>query len=87
MLQLLRAGWRPPRGACGSKETQQGTRNGLVEFLACVRQLQQPKILPHFHSEVQHRPFPLRARSSGAEDGPVMANPDPGAPEIRARGG
>ena len=41
---------------------------------------------PHFHSEVQHRPFPQRARSPGAEDRPVMANPGPGAPEIRARG-
>ena len=42
---------------------------------------------PHFHSEVQHRPFPQRARSPGAEDGSVMANPGPGAPEIGARGG
>ncbi len=41
---------------------------------------------PHFHSEVQHRPLPQRARSPGAEDRPVMANPGPGAPEIRARG-
>ncbi len=57
-----------------------GTRaSSLFPFAAA-------KCIPHFHSEVQHRPFPQRARSPGAEDGSVMANPGPGAPEIRARG-
>ncbi len=46
-----------------------------------------PESPPHFHSEVQHRPPPLRARCPGAESSPVMVNPCHRAPEIRARGG